>query len=105
MHTHVLRGGDGGQGGGTRESKGADAPRQGMLPWAVRAAHPRFLGGQGPYLGFVLTRGNALPKAMVPPGVFSPLGVTGNSTEPSDPLQTQFALEINVGFFFSSSSS
>lgn len=47
-------------------------------------------------------RGNSLPEATVPPGVCPPLWVTGNSREPSDPLQTQFALEINVGFFLSS---
>lgn len=55
--------------------------------------------GKWPRLGFVLMRGNSLPKATVPPGVCLPLWVTGNSREPSDPLQTQFALEINVGFF------
>lgn len=56
--------------------------------------------GEWPYLGFVLMRGNSLPKATAPPGVCSPLCVTGNSGEPSDPLQTQFALEISVGFSF-----
>lgn len=99
-----------GGGGGGRAAPWPQILRSEIPLYLELAAHSSWMLGAGGGVGsergemtvsgFCLDERKFFAQSNSPPGVCPPLWVTGNSSEPSHPLQTQFALEINVGFSF-----